>query len=70
MWLLTLEYNISIKKEVSNSGKNQIQGGQVNAFLKQCTQKMAYCFKLEKKELTSNKVYKVQVITIQCVNEA
>lgn len=32
MWLLILEYNISIEKQVSNSGKNQIQGGQVNAF--------------------------------------
>ena len=69
MWLLTLEYNISIKKEVSNSGKNQIQGGQVNAFEAVHTEN-GLLLQIRKKELTFYKVHKVQVITIQCVNEA
>ena len=32
MWLLSLENKICIRKEVSNSGKNQTQGNQENAF--------------------------------------
>ena len=68
MLLLSLENNISTRKEVLNSGKNQIQGGQVNALEPVHTENSSL-FQIREKEMTSNKVYKVKVITIQCLHE-
>ena len=68
MSLLSLKNNISVRKEVLNSGKNQIQVGQVNAFEPVHTEDGSL-FQIRKKELTSNKVYKGKVITIQRVHE-